>query len=34
MAGECDRFVADAFHQIAIGSDHIGFVVDDGVAEH
>ena len=34
MTGERDRLVADAFHQVAVRSYHVGFVVDDGVAEH
>ena len=34
MACERDCFLADAFHQVAIGSNDIGFVVDDAVAEH
>ena len=28
MAGERDGFLADAFHQVAVGGDHIGLVVD------
>ena len=34
MAGERDRFLADAFHQVAIGREHIGRVIDDIAAEH
>ena len=33
MAGQRDRFVADAFHQIAVAGDDIGLVVDQIVAE-
>ena len=29
MAGERDRFLADAFHQVAVGGEHIGVVIDD-----
>ena len=29
MAGDADRFVAHAFHQVAVGSDDIGVVIDD-----
>ena len=32
VAGERDRFLADAFHQVAVGGEHIGVVIDD-VAE-
>jgi hypothetical protein len=31
-AGQCASFVADAFHQATIAHEHIGVVVDDGVA--
>ena len=34
MAGERDRFLADAFHQVAVGGNDVGLVVDDAVAEH
>ena len=34
MAGERDRLLADAFHQVAVGGEHIGAMVDDVVAEH
>ncbi len=34
MTGERDRFLADAFHQVAVGCEHIGAMVDDVVAEH
>ena len=33
MAGERDRLLADAFHQVAVGGEHIGAVIDDVVAE-
>ncbi len=33
MACERDRFLADAFHEAAVASDHVGVVVDDVVAE-
>ena len=33
VAGERDRFLADAFHQVAVGGEHIGVVVDEVVAE-
>ena len=33
MAGERDRFLADAFHQVAVGGEHVGLVIDDAVAE-
>ena len=33
MAGERDRFLADAFHQAAVAGDHVGAVVDEIVAE-
>ena len=33
MAGKRDRFLADAFHQVAVGSEHIGRVIDDVAAE-
>ena len=33
MAGQRDRFLADAFHQAAVAADHIGVVIDDVVAE-
>ena len=29
MPGERDRFLADAFHQVAVGGEHIGVVIDD-----
>ena len=29
MAGERSRFLADAFHQIAIAANAIGVVIDD-----
>ena len=34
MAGERDRFLADAFHQVAVGGEHISGVIDDIAAEH
>ena len=33
VAGERDRFLADAFHQAAVAGQHIGVVVDEVVAE-
>ena len=33
VAGERDRLLADAFHQVAVGGEHVGAVVDDVVAE-
>ena len=33
MAGERDRLLADAFHQVAVGGEHVGRVIDDVVAE-
>ncbi len=33
MAGERDRLLADALHQVAVGGEHIGPVVDQVVAE-
>ena len=33
MAGQRDRFLRDAFHQVAVGGEHIGVVVDDLLAE-
>ncbi len=33
MAGERDRFLADAFHQVAVGGEHISRVIDDIAAE-
>ena len=33
MAGERDRLLGDAFHQVAVGGEHIGVVVDQIVAE-
>ena len=32
MAGERDGFLADAFHQIAVGREHVSAMIDD-VAE-
>ncbi len=34
MAGKRDRFLADAFHQVAVGGEHIGRVIDDVAAEY
>ena len=34
MAGERDRFLADAFHQVAVGGEHVGLVIDHIGAEH
>ena len=34
VPGERDGFLTDAFHQVAVGSEHIGRVIDDGAAEH
>ena len=33
VAGERDRLLADAFHQVAVGADDEGVVIDDVVAE-
>ena len=33
MAGERDGFLADAFHQVAVGGEHEGRVIDDVLAE-
>ena len=33
MTGERDRFLADAFHQVAVGGEHVGLVIDDAGAE-
>ena len=33
VPGERDRLVADALHQAAVAGNHVGVVVDDGVAE-
>ena len=33
VAGERDGFLADALHQVAVGREHIGAVVDDIAAE-
>ncbi len=33
MPGQRDRFLADAFHQVAVGGEHVGRVIDDVVAE-
>ena len=33
MPGERDRFLADALHQVAVGGEHVGRVIDDVVAE-
>jgi hypothetical protein len=33
MAREAARFVADAFHQIAVAGDHVGLVIDQAVAK-
>ena len=33
VAGERDRLLADAFHQVAVAGEHIGVVVDEVVAE-
>ena len=29
MAGERDRLLANAFHQVAVRGEHVGVVVDD-----
>ena len=34
MAGERNGFLRNAFHQVAVGGEHIRLVIDDGVAEH
>ena len=33
MAGQGDRFLADAFHQAAVAGDDIGVMIDQIVAE-
>ncbi len=33
MSGERERFMADAFHQVAVGTQHIGVMIDDILAE-
>ena len=33
MPGECDRFLADAFHEAAVAGDHPGAVIHELVAE-
>ncbi|CEG09407.1 hypothetical protein BN961_02833 [Afipia felis] len=33
MACKRDGFLADAFHQVAIGGEHVGGVIDDVAAE-
>ena len=33
MPGERQRLVADAFHQVAVGAQHVGIVIDDVLAE-
>ena len=33
VSGERDRLLADAFHQVAVGGEHIGVMVDDVAAE-
>ncbi len=33
VSGQRDRLLADAFHQVAVGREHIGVVVDDVLAE-
>ena len=33
MAGERDRLLADPFHQVAVGGEHIGRMIDGVVAE-
>ena len=33
MAGERDRLLADAFHQVAVGGEHVGAMIDDVLAE-
>ena len=32
MSGQTGRFVADAFHQVAIRADTINKIIDDGEA--
>src|SRR6185312_15001589 len=34
MPRECNRFLADAFHQVAVGCNHMSLVSDDAVTEH
>ena len=33
VPGERDRLLGDAFHQVAVGGEHVGVVVDDAAAE-
>ena len=33
VPGERDRLLADAFHQVAVGGEHVGRVIDDVAAE-
>ena len=33
MSRERERFMADAFHQVTVGTQHIGIVIDDVLAE-
>ena len=33
VPGKCDRLLADAFHQIAVGGEHVGRMIDDVAAE-
>ena len=34
VSGECNRFLTDALHQVAVGREHVGRVIDDVIAEH
>ena len=34
VSGERDRLLAEAFHQVAVGGEHIGMMVDDLATEH
>jgi len=33
-ARAANRLLRDAFHQVAVGGEHVGVVVDDAAAEH
>ena len=33
MAGQRDRFLRDAFHQVAVGNQHVGMMIDGFLAE-
>ena len=34
MAGERNGFLRNAFHQVAVGREHVCLVIDDRIAEH